>query len=159
MFIILFFVIMTVYGLLLGRGRVFNILINTYVGYVIAGELGNYAFDYLTRAKDLAHSFTVSLFGAKVLVFAAVVFVLTLKSELAGNNDDGMTSGLYTAGYGFLTAGLMLSAIMKFMGESDRINLFAASDLASKVYGYWLLWLVAPILVIIASNVLKRLAK
>lgn len=158
-FIILFFVVMTVYGLLLGRGRVFNILINTYVGYVIASELGDFAYSYLSKANELAHSFQVSLFGAKVIVFAAVIFLLTLKSELAGTQDDGMTSSVYTAVYGFLSAGLILSTVFTFMTESDRINLFSSSSIASQVYQYHLVWLVAPILVILANMFLKKLAK
>lgn len=158
-FIILFFVVMTVYGLLLGRGRVFNILINTYVGYVIASELGTLAYGYMTKAQEVAHSLQVSLFGAKVLVFAGVIFLLTLKSELAGSQDDGNGSGLYTSIYGFLSAGLMLSTVFSFMTESDRINLFSASNLASQVYDYRVLWLVGPILVVIASTFIKKLAK
>jgi len=71
LFIILFFVIMTVYGLLLGRGRVFNILINTYVGYVIATELGSLVLDYAVKASSISHSVSISIFGVKVLLFAA----------------------------------------------------------------------------------------
>lgn len=158
-FIILFFVVMTVYGLLLGRGRVFNILINTYVGFVIAFELGEMAYTYLSKANQLAQSFQVSLFGAKILVFAAVIFLLTLKSELSGTQDEGMTSSVYTAIYGFLSAGLILSTVLNFMTETDRLNLFSASNLASQVYDYRLIWLVGPILIIILSMFLKKLAK
>lgn len=158
-FIILFFVVMTVYGLLLGRGRVFNILINTFVGFVIASELGAFAYNYLSRANELAHSFQVSLFGAKVLIFAGVIFLLTLKSELSGSQEDGITNSIYTAGYGFMSAGLMLSTVFGFMTESDRINLFSASNLASQVFTYRLVWLVGPILIVLANMFLKKLSK
>lgn len=155
-FIILFFVIMTVYGLLLGRGRVFNILINTYVGYVIASELGNLAYTYLSKANELAHSFQISLFGAKVLVFAGVIFILTLNKELAGTNEESFASPAYTATYGFLSAGLILSTIFSFMGETDRLNLFSSSNLAAQVFQYRVIWLVAPILIVLAGTFLNR---
>ena len=159
LFIILFFVILTVYGLLLGRGRVFNILINTYVGLVIATELGSIAFDYLSQAASIQHSVSLSLFGAKVLVFASVIFILTMKSELSGSNDDSSASSLYTAGYGFLAAGLILSSILSFMTAGDRSNMFASSSLASQIYAYHSFWLIGPIAFIIITSVLVRLIR
>jgi hypothetical protein len=157
LFIILFFVIMTVYGLLLGRGRVFNILINTYVGYVIATELGDIAHDYALRASNISPSLGLSLFGVKVLVFALTIFILTMRSELAGANDDASASSLYTAGYGFLAAGLMLSSVISFLPEADRINLFNNSHLASQIFDYRNFWLVGPIAIIAITSILGRL--
>jgi len=157
LFIILFFVIMTVYGLLLGRGRVFNILINTYVGYVIGTELGNFAYEYLIKASSVSHSISISLFGAKLLVFAATIFILTMRTELTGANDDSQGSSIYTAGYGFLAAGLMLSSIMSFMSEADRLNLFNSSHLAAQVYDYRYFWLIGPIAIIVIASVIGRL--
>jgi hypothetical protein len=159
LFIILFFVILTVYGLLLGRGRVFNILINAYVGLVIATELGGIAFDYLSGVASIQHSVGLSVFGAKVLIFAAVIFILTMKSELSGANDDASASSFYTAGYGFLAAGLILSSILSFMSEADRANMFSSSNLASMVFSYYYLWLIGPIIFILVTSIGGRLVK
>ena len=159
LFIILFFVIMTVYGLLLGRGRVFNILINTYVGFVIATELGNFIYDYIVKATSISHSLSISLFGAKVLLFALTIFILTMRSELSGSNDDSSTSGIYTAGYGFLAAGLMLTSVFSFMSVTDRINFFQNSNLAAQIYNYRMLWLIGPIAIILLTSILGRLFK
>lgn len=159
LFIILFFVILTVYGLLLGRGRVFNILINTYVGLVIATELGNVAFDYMSRVSAIQHSVALSLFGAKVLIFAIVIFILTMKSELAGANDDNQASSIYTGVYGFLAAGLMLTSVLSFMSEADRLNMFSTSNLASQVYTYQTFWLVGPIAFILVATILTKLVR
>jgi len=159
LFIILFFVIMAVYGFLLGKSRVFNILIHSFVGYVVAYELGSFAFDYLSRAASLSHSVTVTLFGAKVFVFALVVFVLTLNSELAGARDNGASSKFWTVLYGLLAAGLILSSIFAFMGNAEQVNLFANSNLASRVADLRLAWLTAPILAVIAENVMGRFGR
>lgn len=158
-FIILFFVVMTVYGMLLGRGRVFNILINTYVGYVVAGELGALSYSYLVKVNELAHSIQISVFGAKILTFALVIFILTLNAELSGAQDDTLSSPPYTAAYGFLCAGLILTAVMSFMAETDRFNLFSVSNLATKVYDYRVIWLVAPILVVTFGTIMKRFVR
>ena len=157
LFIILFFVIMTVYGLLLGRGRVFNILINTYVGYVVATELGNLVYEYVLKASSISHSISISLFGVKLLVFALTIFILTMRSELAGTNEDASTSSLYTAGYGFLAAGLMLSSVMTFLPVADRINLFNNSQVASLVFDYRYFWIIGPIAIIALSSIVGRL--
>ena len=157
LFIILFFVIMTVYGLLLGRGRVFNILINTYVGYVIATELGSLVLDYAIKASSISHSMSVSIFGVKVLLFAVTIFILTMRSELSGANDNSSVSSIYTAGYGFLAAGLMLTSVISFMPTTDRINFFHNSNLAAQIYGYRALWLIDPIVIILLTSVLGRL--
>jgi len=157
LFIILFFVIMTVYGLLLGRGRVFNILINTYVGYVVATELGSLVLEYVVKVSSVSHSVSVSMFGVKVLLFAATIFILTMRSELSGANDDSSVSGVYTAGYGFLAAGLMLTSVFSFMPPIDRLNFFHNSNLAAQIYGYRALWLIGPIAIILLTSVLGRL--
>ena len=159
LFIALSFVIMAVYGFLLGRGRVFNILINAYVGYVVAFELGDIAFQYLSRVTQLSHSISVTMFGAKVFVFAFVIFILTLNSELLGIRDDGSSSKFWTVLYGVLAAGLILSSVFAFMGNAEMSNLFASSTLASKVYDLRIVWLVGPIVTVLAANIAGRFGK
>lgn len=154
-FITMFFVVMTVYGLLLGRSRVYNILINTFVGYVIAGEFGEIVLNYITKQSSVQNAFVNSYFGAKTLTFAAVIFILTLKGELSGYDERGMQSTLMTAVYGFLSAGLILSSVFSFMGETERVNLIGASNLASQVVQYRALWLVGPIGAVIVGSFLK----
>jgi len=158
LFIILAFVVMAVYGFLLGRNRVFNILINSYVGFVVAAELGDYAFDYLSRASQISHSVNITLFGAKVFVFALVIFVLTLNSELMGNREAS-DSKVWTILYGILAAGLILSSVFGFMGNAEQFSLYSSSTLAIRVTDLRLLWLTAPIVAVIVANVMGRFGK
>jgi len=159
LFIILSFVVMGVYGFLLGRGRVFNILINSYVGFVIALELGDFAFDYLSRAAELSHSVNITLFGAKVFVFALVIFVLTLNAELLGIRDDAQTSKVWTVLYGLLAAGLILSSVFALMGGAEQASLFTTSTLATRVTDLRLVWLTAPIAAVVVAQVMGRFGK
>lgn len=159
LFILLSFVVMGVYGFLLGRGRVFNILINTYVGYVIAFELGDVAFEYLSRASQLSHSVDITLFGAKIFVFALVIFVLTLNSELLGIRDDAPSSKVWTVLYGLLAAGLILSSVFAFMGTGEQITLFQTSQLATRITDLRIFWLIAPIAVVVVAQVMARFGK
>ena len=159
LFIILSFVVMGVYGFLLGRGRVFTILINSYVGYVIAYELGDFAYTYLAKASQLSHSVNITLFGAKVFVFALVIFVLTLNAELLGIRDDAPTSKVWTILYGLLAAGLILSSVFAFMGSTEQLALFSSSTLATRITDLRLVWLVAPIGAVIVANVMGRFGR
>ena len=151
-FIILAFVIMGVYGFLLGRSRVFNILIYSYVGLTISTQLGSYAYDYLSKITDISHSFNMTMFGAKVFVFAAIIFVLTLNKELSGNNDSGQNT-IVTAIYGLLAAGLILSSVFSFMGNAEAALLFSTSTLAIQITNLQIFWLIAPILMMTTLTV------
>lgn len=159
LFIALSFVIMAIYGFLLGRGRVFSILINTYVGYVVAFELGDVAYQYLSKVTQLSHSVSVTMFGAKVFVFVFIVFILTLNNELLGIRDEGSGSKIWTVLYGILAAGLILSSIFAFMGNAEMSTLFAGSTLAAKVYEFRIVWLVGPIVTVLAANIAGRFSK
>jgi hypothetical protein len=159
LFIILSFVVMGVYGFLLGRGRVFNILISSYVGFVIAYEVGDFAFDYLSRASQISHSVNISLFGAKVFVFALVIFILTLNAELLGIRDATSVSKVWAVLYGLLAAGLILSSVFTLMGGVEQASLFLNSNLANRVYDLRLFWLTAPIMGVVVANVMSRFGK
>ncbi len=158
LFIILFFVIMTIYGLLLGKGRVLNILINSYIGYVIAVEVGDLAYNRISMIPSLPQGFSASLFAVEVLLFVSVIFIMTLRSELITSSKDSTANNvIYTAIYGFLSAGLITSSIFSFMGEAERMSLLSGSVVAGYVYTYRLLWLVAPIIVVVITGILKKI--
>ncbi len=147
LFIVLTFVIMGVYGFLLGRSRVLSIIINSYVALTVSSHVGSYAYQYLTKITDISHSFNLTMFGAKVFVFVTVLFVLMMNKELSGGNDGGSKS-IQTAIYGVLAAGLLLSSVFTLMGDEEKALLFSDSSLAIQVSNYQLLWLLAPIVML-----------
>ncbi|MCL5093592.1 MAG: hypothetical protein M1355_00430 [Patescibacteria group bacterium] len=161
LFITMVFVIVTVYGVLLGRTRILTILLSSYVGYVIATEFGQAIFDYLSRTALINNAISTSYFGAKTLTFAAVIFVLAVKSDLGGtSSDDGSLEGtVITALYGFLAAGLIISSILSFMGDSEKMNILASSNLATKIIAYKIVWLIGPLVAVLGSNFLSRRAR
>lgn len=159
LFVILFFVIMAVYGFLLGRSRVFNILLSTYAGFAIADGVGEFVYDYLQGITQISHSVTISLFGAKIFVFALVVFVLTLHSELVGIKEDLSSSKVWTVIYGILAAGLILSSVIALMSVGERVAFLDVSPLAGSVYRLQVAWLIAPILTIVIANIAGRFSK
>lgn len=155
LFIAMAFVVMTVYGLLLGRGRIFTIVLSSYVGFVVANEFGQLVFDKASSSALVNNAVGSSYFGAKVVTFAAVVFLLTLKGELFGEEEHDLRSTMITALYGFLAAGLIITTIMSFMGDTERANILSGSQLASQIYSYKPLWIVAPVAAVLVSSVIK----
>ncbi len=155
LFIVLTFVIMGVYGFLLGRSRVFSIILNSYVGLTVSTYVGSYAYQYLTKITDISHSFNLTMFGAKVFVFVTVLFVLMMNRELNSGND-GSSKSIETVIYGVLAAGLLLSSVFTFMGDVERASLFSNSSLAIQVSNYQLFWLLAPIVMMTALTLWNK---
>lgn len=156
LFTVTFFAVFTVYGLLLGRNRILGILINSYVGLVVAEVAGESVYNLLSNFKFISNNLTTSLFGTKLLLMVLVIFLLTLKGEHSRSEVSGMLSSFQTALYGFLTAGFIFSSAISFMGESARVTFFSSSNLASIVANYHIVWIVAPVLFMIGWGFFKR---
>ena len=158
-FFVLIFTVMAIYGLFLGGGRIFNILISAFVGHVIAIEMGEFVYSYLSKAAEISHSANITLFGAKIFVFVAVVFVLMLRNELGGSSSSNYRSRLNVVAIGALAAGFILSSVLMFMSANERLELLSASVVAEYVYDYRLFWVIGPILLIIVNAAILKLKK
>jgi len=156
LFILAFFAVFTVYGLLLGRNRILGILINLYPGLVVAEVAGETVHNFLSHFRVISNNLATSLFGTKLLLLILVTFLLTIKGEHSKSEVSGMLSSFQTALYGFLTAGLLLSSALSFMSESEKLSLFSNSNLANLIASYQIVWIVAPILCMIGTGFLKK---
>lgn len=155
LFITMFFVIMTVYGLLLGRGRIFTIVLSTYVGFVVSNEFSTFVFEKFSKAASFNNTLGTSQFGAKVITFAAVVFLLTMRSDVQHQEERGLEATVITAVYGFLAAGLIITSILSFMGDSEKMTILSNSVLATRVDSYRDLFLVGPIVIALFTSFVK----
>lgn len=152
--ILLVFAVSVIYGALLGRNRILGILVNSYIGIVVAEVMGETIYNAFSGLQYVSANFLTSVFGAKVLVMIVVIGLLALRSELSGIEGYGF-SKVQGAIYGFLTSGLLLSSAISFMTESEKVSLFAESNFASLIEGYYVIWVVAPVLVMIGSTFIK----
>ncbi len=158
LFITLFFIVSVSYGLLLGKGKASVILLSTYVGLAVASETGDIFFEILKKMGSISDSFSSSsVFTAKLVVFVAIIVLLTLKLEpfdIAGA-ERGLMATFLTGLYGFLSGGLILSSIGYFMSEAERASIFNQSDLAGKIMDFRFWWLVGPILVLVVAGFIR----
>jgi len=151
LFIIVGFAIMAGVGALLGRGKALNILLGSFMGYVVATELGALVLD---QAKRFSHTESFSLFLVKVALFFAIIVILNAKTELGGKGGDDSSMAINLI-YGFLAAGFMTTAILSFLEPAEKANLLASSGLLTKIDQLKLIWIVAPIGFLFVADFLK----
>lgn len=148
--IIVFFAAMAGVGAILGRGKALNILLGSFMGYVVATEIGDLVYGY---AKGFSHTENFSLFLVKLALFFAIIIVLNAKTELSGKSDD--SSLVISSIYGFLAAGFMTTAILSFMETSEKANILANSNLIAQIDNFKLVWIVGPIIFLFVADFVK----
>ena len=149
--VIVAFCLMAGVGAVLGRGKALNILLGSFMGYVVSTELGILVFDY---AKRFSHTENFSLFLVKVALFFAIIIVLNAKTELGGKGGDDSSMAINLI-YGFLAAGFMATAILSFLEPGEKASLLASSDILALIDKLKLIWIVAPIGFLFVADFLK----
>lgn len=156
LFITLFFILSVGYGFLLGRGKIVAVLLSTYVGLAVASETGDIFYKILIRISSTLPVLTQSVFVVKLVIFAAIIVFLTAKlAPFDAGPERGILSVVFTALYGFLNGGLILSSIGFFMSEAEKSAIFSQSDLALKIMDARFWWLVGPILVMVVAGFIR----
>ncbi len=151
LFTIVIFAVMAGVGAILGRGKALNILLGSFMGYVVATELGALAFN---EAQRFAHTQNFSMFLVKIVLFFATIIILNAKTELGGKGRDD-SSMVINLIYGFLAAGFMATAILSFLDPTEKASLLAGSGLLTKIDQLKLIWIVAPIGFLFVADFVK----
>lgn len=154
LFILIFFAVMTIYGMLLGKSKILGILVNIYIALAVTEVAGELVYNFLSNFSLISANLTASLFGTKVLILVLVTGLLVFKSETSGLDTGSSLSTIQTAIYGFLTAGLILASAFSFMSAAQRMGL--DSNFAFWVYQYRAIWVTAPVVLMIASAFRRR---
>lgn len=154
LFILVFFVVLTIYGMLLGKSKILGILVNLYIALVVTEVAAEVVYNFLSNFSLISANLATSLFGTKVLLLVLVTGLLVFKSETSGLDTGSSLSTIQTALYGFLTAGLILASVFMFMSSAQRSAL--DSNFAFLVYQYRPIWVTAPVILMIASAFRRR---
>lgn len=149
-FTIAFFIALGSAGAILGKGKSLGLLMGSFMGYVVATELGTIVFDF---AKGYAHSESFSLFMVKAALFFLTIIILNAKTELSGKSDE--TSPIISIVFGLLAAGFIGTALLSFMDPSEKASFLQNSQLIVKVDQLKLVWIVAPIGVLFFADFVK----
>jgi hypothetical protein len=148
--IIIFFTAIAGVSAVLGRGKALGILLGSFMGYVVATELGSLVLDF---AKGYSHTENFSLFLVKVILFFATIVILNAKTELS--SKGGNSSLAISMIFGLLAAAFMITAILSFMEPSEKANILADSFLIILINSFKLVWIVASILFLFVADFIK----
>jgi len=156
LFIIIFFALLVVFGIALGRERAIVGVIASYIGLVVGNIWGNAIYNLVggTSASIGEISLTAgnSPFMIKAIIFAFILILLIVKGDFlkkAITHHTGIFSMFFAAIYSFLNAGLIITAFVSFLSDAQRTELLAQSDLVNTIIQYQTWWLVLPVILMI----------
>lgn len=148
-FILLVFGAFVIYGAFISKNRILGILVNLYIAIAITLMAGDSIYNIASNLPLITNNIVVTKFGALTLTLILSAGLLTIKSELSDLDSGDSLSKPIAGTYGFLAAGLLLSAIFGFMGYTELANL--DSNFALIVTNLTPAFAVAPVLLMIAS--------
>ncbi len=139
LFIILFFAIVTVYSFIIGKNRSMKVIMAAYIAIIATQGIGNVLVRLTGNAPALMQvvgvAFNVTILAViKIFLFALFIILFAIKSgiEVTDNRENGSTlSIIFTALFGFSTAGLIVSTILGYATMSGDAT--AAHALAQSV--------------------------
>lgn len=155
MFIGLFFIIGISYGFILQREKVTGTLVSAYIGLVITQIATPYVSDFFAGNTTVGSIFikaNPTPFMIKTVIFGLVVILLTTRAGLAGMRGRGLLSPIEVAIYSALSSIIIVSNIISFLDEGVRAELIAHSQLAGYIVLYHDVWLVAPVVILVAMG-------
>ncbi len=128
--IVVFFAVVMSYGFLIGKDQSMKVIIASYIAIIATQGIGNVLLrligtgDAVFRMVGIPFDITlVSL--AKIFIFAVCIIIFVTRSgiDLTHSKDTGtILSILYTALFGFSTAGLLVSTIITYAGGGGILD-------------------------------------
>lgn len=154
LFVLLVFGIFIIYGALISKNRILGVLINLYIAVAATLLAGDTIYVLASNSDFITGNFTVTEFSVKTVTLVVLAGLLTIKSELSDLDSGNSLSKTLAGVYGFLTAGLFLSAVFNFMSPTELVNL--DSNFALIVTNFTAGFAVAPVALMIATAFTKR---
>lgn len=159
LFITLFAIIIVAYGVIMARERIIITLISAYVGLVVAKVWGTTIFDFFNGNKTILDKVWIrssaSLFMVQLVVFGAVIGILSYRSGLTAKEGKGLSTIEYLV-YSLLATGLILSSIISFMPDSQQESIMRSSKLAYQIMSHQTWWIILPIIMMVFTSGKKR---
>ena len=160
LFIGLFMIIGVSYGFILQREKTTVTILASYVALVITQVLNPMIQGFFVGDKTIGSFFiraNVSPFTIQSVVFALVIVLLVTRSGIAGQRAKGLLSPIEVMIYSVLNSTLILSTILSFLPEEQKVSIAESSKLASKMVQYQTWWIVLPIIALIVIGFRKGL--
>ena len=158
-FIALTFVLGVAYGFILKREKVITILSSVYIAIVMATSFTEYVFQFFQGNKVIANQVwvkgNVSSGTVAIALFLLVIFFVSGAIN-ASSTKSGDTSAFEVIIYMALSMALIISTILGFLPEATRATIMGTSRVASIIYGFRTLWIIAPPITLVILNFRRR---
>lgn len=128
--IIVFFVIVMAYSFIIGKHQSIRVIVATYIAVIATQGIANIFLRLsgeplgMMQVMDVTFNITV-LAALKIFLFAFFIIVLSIRSgiHVAYSRDSGSIMNiLYTALFGFATAGLIIATIVTYVSGNSILD-------------------------------------
>ena len=147
--------LVVVYGLLAGHNKIRTLALSTYVGIVLANQLGETTHNLLSHSSN-ANAAGLGIGIVRLILFAAPIVLLEV-SRRSSHSRGAHAGMLVTIILAILTAGLIISEGLAQLEGSVLTHITHSSTVAFELYRYHL-WIVAivPIFIIAEAFIKSR---
>lgn len=154
LFLTVFFIAGTAYGMMLQRERTVVTMVSIYVALVLTSILFDPLSQFFVGEKTLFNSFFIkssaSPFTIQSTLFVLIIVFVTTKSGLTGGSGGhGLLSPLEVFVYSFLNTALITTTILSFMPDEAQAQIVENSDMAGFLVAHHTWWLILPIAALI----------
>lgn len=143
------------YGFILQREKVTGTLVSAYVALVITQIMSPYVAQFFAGETTVGSIFikaSPTPFMIKTAIFGLIIILLTTRGGLAGMRGRGLLSPIEVGIYSALSSAIMIASILNFLDEGVRADLVTQSRFAGLIIKYHDLWLLAPVVILIAMG-------
>lgn len=158
-FIGLTFVLGVAYGFILKREKTITVLCSTYIAMVMASGFTEYVFQFFQGNKVIGNQVwiksNVSQSTIAIALFLIVIFFVS-GAIISASSSSGDLSPVEVIIYTALTMALIISTIIGFLPEVSRNNIIASSKVASIIYNFRTLWIIAPPISLVILNFRRK---
>ncbi len=130
LFIVVFFAIVMSYSFIIGKDQSMKVIIASYIAVIATQGIGNVLVRLVGNGQEVFRSVGIPLditmvSLAKIFVFALCIIIFVTKSGIivSHEKDTGtILSIVYTALFGFSTAGLIVSTVLTYAAGNGILD-------------------------------------
>lgn len=178
LFIFVFFGVVIAYSFIIGRNQTLKVISATYVGIICADAIGNLFERYFISSETFLRFLRLFSIGSsdqaiaffKVFVLIAIIVLIAVRGRYNFNTEDSrpVTLRLFVnLLLGFISAGLMISAMLIFVSGSSMVmgaiaphnpltSIYVDSKMVRLMTDFVNIWFFVPGLAIIFMSIFSK---
>lgn len=171
LFILVFFGVVIAYSFIVGRNQTLKIIISSYIAILTADGVGNLFERYLLpSAPSLQGEMgDQALVLTKIFLFVLVIVLVAIKGGFQVDliHERSLVARILTnLSFGFLNAGLMVSALLVYLTGGSFIagtaqagfatNLYQESQFIQTIIDNYNVWFILPAIALVLISVFQR---